>query len=200
MAPRAEADQPPVGEDDPVLVTRSNPADADNWLTIQFKDRSNFYNDNVIPVFDQGMIDLYGRRDGETLPGNTFCNAQAAPIADQLFLQRRIYVRNTYRFKLGWQFALFEPMDVVLVTEPAAELYQQPVRSPHRGGSERRPDDRGRGDPGRRLGTAVFCPVGGGRFRRPDLYRRPAAAELAEGTFAVRLNLPALPASPEPMD
>lgn len=123
-----EGGDPQTGEDDPVIITRSNPADADNWLSMQFSDRSNFYDENTLAVFDQGMIDLYGRRDGEALPGKIFCDPNAAAVSAQLFLQRRIYIRNTYRFKLGWQFALLEPMDIVLISEASASLDQQPVR------------------------------------------------------------------------
>lgn len=126
--PRSDADdEPQAGEDDPVIPTRVNPADRANWLTIQYKDRNNFYNDNTLSVFDQGHIDLYGRRDGETLPGKCFCSPQAAQISAQLFLQRGLYV-DTVRFKAGWQHALIEPMDVVLLTDPGLGFAQLPFR------------------------------------------------------------------------
>jgi hypothetical protein len=126
--PKSEdSEEPQTGEDDPVILTRHNPADRDNWLTIQYKDRSNYYNDNVIPVFDQGFIDQYGRRDGETLPGKCFCSPGAAQISAQLILQRKLYVDNV-RFKTGWQHGLIEPMDIVLLTEASAGLVQAPFR------------------------------------------------------------------------
>jgi len=126
--PRAEdSEEPQTGEDDPVIMTRHNPADRDNWLTIQYKDRSNYYNDNVIPVFSQGHIDAYGRRDGETLPGKCFCSPGAAQISAQLILQRKLYV-DTCKFKLGWQYGLLEPMDLVLLTDPAAGFTEAPFR------------------------------------------------------------------------
>ena len=43
-------------------------------------------------------------------------------------LQRRLYVRNTYKFKLGWKYALLEPMDIVLITDAALGLSGAAVR------------------------------------------------------------------------
>ena len=43
-------------------------------------------------------------------------------------LQRRLYVRNTYKFKLGIRYALLEPMDIVLLTDSALGLGGAAVR------------------------------------------------------------------------
>jgi hypothetical protein len=43
-------------------------------------------------------------------------------------LQRRLYVRNTYKFKLGIRYALLEPMDIVLITDGTLGLITAPVR------------------------------------------------------------------------
>jgi hypothetical protein len=117
-------------QDDPILLTRSNPADAVNWLTIEYLDRSNFYNATTLPVFDQGAIDTYGRRTGDNLNGHAFCNAGGAQVSAQLQLQRQQYVRNTYKFRLGWQYGLLEPMDIVLLSGRCGDHYLdlQPVR------------------------------------------------------------------------
>ncbi|HEV2100668.1 MAG TPA: phage tail protein [Stellaceae bacterium] len=125
-----EGSGPEPGADDPIIVTRANPADAVNWLTIEYKDRSNFYNSNIIAVFDQGSIDLYGRRTGDNLNGKAFVNATSAQISAQLLLQRSQYIRNTYKFQLGWKYGLLEQMDIVLLTGRAGDSYlqQQPVR------------------------------------------------------------------------
>jgi hypothetical protein len=45
-----------------------------------------------------------------------------------LLLQRRAYVRNTYRFKLGWRYALLEPMDIVQLTDSTLGLDNKAVR------------------------------------------------------------------------
>jgi hypothetical protein len=126
--PHQDGAGPTPGDDDPVLVTRTNPADAVNWLEIEYTERDNYYNVTMIPVFDQSAIDLYGLRTGENLPGKAFCNATAAQISAQIYLQRLLYVRNYYKWKLGWQFCRLEPMDIVLLTDGVAGLNQQAVR------------------------------------------------------------------------
>ncbi len=53
--------------------------------------------------------------------------ATSAAIAAQLLLQRRAYIRNSYKFKLGWRYALLEPMDIVLLTDAALGLVGKAV-------------------------------------------------------------------------
>ena len=42
--------------------------------------------------------------------------------------KRRAYIRNSYKFKLGWRYALLEPMDIVLLTYVALGLVGKAVR------------------------------------------------------------------------
>ncbi len=87
---------------DPVLLTRSDPAQATNWLSVEYMDASNSYNLQIIAAFDQGTIDAYGLRTEPSIQAHEFTNPTSATISAQLMLQRRLYVRNTYQFKLGW--------------------------------------------------------------------------------------------------
>jgi hypothetical protein len=117
---------PEVGQDDPIIVTRTNPADAFNWFSIEYLDRDNFYNSTILAVYDQGAIDQYGLRIGNSLPGKCFASATSAQVAAQLVLQRSQYIRNSpYKFQIGWDKALLEPMDIVLLTGKAGDLYLQ---------------------------------------------------------------------------
>lgn len=122
--------EPLTNEDDPILLTRSNPADAINWVKIEYSERANSYNTTIIAEFDQGSIDAYGLRTGDNLSGKAFCNQTSAQAACRLALQRILYVRNSYKFKLGWKYALLEPMDIVLLTGRSGDRYLigQPVR------------------------------------------------------------------------
>lgn len=117
-----------AGASDPVLLTRNDPAQATNWLSVEYMDSANNYNPQLIPVFDQGMIDSYGLRSEPPVQAHGFTNPASATIAAQLLLQRKLYVRNTYKFKLGWRYALLEPMDIVLLTDNALGLLAAPVR------------------------------------------------------------------------
>jgi hypothetical protein len=117
-----------AGATDPVLLSRSDPAQASNWLSIEYMDASNSFNPQVITTFDQGMIDQHGLRTEPSIQAHGFTNPTSATISAQLMLQRRLYVRNTYRFKLGWKYVQLEPMDIVLITDAALGLAAAPVR------------------------------------------------------------------------
>jgi hypothetical protein len=121
--PHQDGSDPELGQDDPILVTRTNPADAFNWYSIEYLDRANYYNSTILAVYDQGMIDQYGLRIGDSLPGKCFANAGSAQVSAQLLLQRTLYIRNTYKFQIGWDKALLEPMDIVLLTGSAGDAY-----------------------------------------------------------------------------
>ena len=104
--------------DDPVHIARSTPADANNMIEVECLDRSNNYNTTIVEAFDQASIDLYGVRRDTSLKANAIVDATyAAPIAAQLLLQRSLYFRNTYTFRLGWKYCLLEPMDLVQISD-----------------------------------------------------------------------------------
>jgi len=129
--PRQDGAVPTPGDDDPIMIMRSNPADADNWISMEYMDRQNFYNSTTITAYDQGAIDTYKLRIGDSLPGRAFCNQYSAQISIQLLMQRRLYIRNSQiKFQLGWRFALLEPMDMVTLTGFSGDVYlnEYPVR------------------------------------------------------------------------
>jgi hypothetical protein len=113
---------------DPVVLSRADPAQASNWLSVEYMDAVNSYNPQLIAAFDQGMIDRYGLRTEASIQAHEFTNPVSATISAQLMLQRRLYVRNAYKFKLGWRYALLEPMDIVLISDAALGLVEAPVR------------------------------------------------------------------------
>lgn len=116
------------GGSDPVIVTRKDPATMTNWLNLEYYDSSNSYNPAIVPVFDQGLIDQYGIRSEPPVQAHEFTNVTSATLSAQLQLQRKAYIRNTYKFKVGWRYALLEPMDIVLLTDSALGLAAAPVR------------------------------------------------------------------------
>ena len=46
----------------------------------------------------------------------------SALISGQLMLQRAVYIRNTYKFRLSWECCLLDPMDLVTVTDAVLGL------------------------------------------------------------------------------
>ncbi len=114
--------------DDPVQIIRADPYSLPNWLSLEIRGRNDNYNTGPIAAFDQSMIDRFGLRVGSTVTAHEICNVGIAQTAAQLILQRGLYIRNTYKFKLGEEFCLLEPMDLVQLTDAAIGLNATTVR------------------------------------------------------------------------
>jgi hypothetical protein len=126
--PKIDTEEVITGEDDPVIIHRANPADAINWMSMEYLDRENDYDKTLIPQFDQGSIDLYGVKTEPAIQGNCFCDERPATISLRLLLQRELYARNTYEFQVGWKYSRLEQMDIVLLTDVGLGLNEHPVR------------------------------------------------------------------------
>ncbi|MDB5358842.1 MAG: hypothetical protein JWO51_139 [Rhodospirillales bacterium] len=116
------------GTSDPVQVTRKDPADCKNWVKLEILDRTNAYATDPVEVKDQAQIDLYGALPADQFTAHEICDPNVAKIAAQLILQRSVYIRNTYKFTLGWEYVLLEPMDLVTLTDSVLGLNKAPVR------------------------------------------------------------------------
>ena len=72
---------------------------------------------------------MYGPRVGSTVTAHEICDEfTVAPTVAQLILQRALYVRAKYTFKLAWEFCLLEPMDVVSINDANLGLQAASVR------------------------------------------------------------------------
>ncbi|OUY06994.1 phage tail protein [Acinetobacter populi] len=117
-----------MDEDEPVRVKRSRDTDAYNHVQIEYINRNNQYNTETVEAKDQANIEMYGLRTEDSVKYDFFCEPKIARHAAQLRLQRQLYVRNQYEFRLGWNHCLLEPMDIVTLTDPSLGLNQFPVR------------------------------------------------------------------------
>ncbi len=113
---------------DPVEVVRSDPFTAKNWVTLETLDRGNQYNAAPVDVWDQNAIELYGLHRDSSITAHEFCDANVAQISAQLILQRRLYIRNSYQFKLSFEYCLLEPMDLVTITDAGLGMSNVAVR------------------------------------------------------------------------
>ncbi len=115
--------------DDPVQVSRSSPADAMNYVVLECLDRAYGYNTQIVEVFDQASVDLYGVRKDTSIKARAICDpALCGQVVAQLVLQRNLAYRNTYTFRLGWNYCLLEPMDLVAISDSYLGLANQVVR------------------------------------------------------------------------
>lgn len=118
---------PGAAGDLPVKVTRSNPQDAYNQVQAEYLDAAHDYNVAVAEAKDLASIDQLGLRPASPERYHAAKSAEVATWIAQHRLQRKLYVRNTYRFRLGWRHARLEPMDAVTLTEPLLGLDHEPV-------------------------------------------------------------------------
>lgn len=116
------------GAEDPVTVERKTNADAFNQIQVEYLDRDNDYNVAIAEVKDQANIEQYGLRPKDAVKMHGICDGKVAQKVAQQLLQRALYVRNEYEFKLGWKYCLLEPMDIVALTDAGLGLDKTPVR------------------------------------------------------------------------
>lgn len=116
------------GDEDPILVTRSTPADAWNQVHVEFRDRAQDYNIAIAEAKDSANIDAYGLRTNDPIQLHFITTYAVAQQVAQAILQRKLYIRNTYQFRLGWKYCRLEPMDAVTLTDTLLGLSQYRVR------------------------------------------------------------------------
>lgn len=163
------------GDDDPVQIERKDPYAAFNVQQIEIAERANGYNSTTVTAWDQNSIEVSGRREGSTVTAHEICDKAIAQKVAQLILQREIYIRNTYSFRLSFEYCLLEPMDVVTLTDRALGLSNTPVRILSiEEGDDGILDVTGEEFP-EGAGTAIAYPVEGARERGIDRNVVPSA-------------------------
>jgi len=114
--------------DPPLMVDIEDQSDAYNLVQLEYLDRTNQYNMAIALASDAANIAQYGARRQDPTTVHVICDPSVAAICAQLYLQRTLYVRAQYKFKLGWMFALLEPGDIVELTDVGLGLIDYPVR------------------------------------------------------------------------
>jgi len=69
-----------------------------------------------------------GTKTGSSVTMHMITRRAHARVISRILAQRSVYVRNTYKFKLGWKYILLEPMDLVTITDPKLGLNKFVVR------------------------------------------------------------------------
>jgi len=114
--------------EDPVLLDRTSPADAFNQQSLIFSNRANDYNEEPVEAKDQSAIETYGLRTADPVQASEITEKSVGRFVVQQILQRTLYTRATYQFALPWQFALLEPMDLLLINDTGLGLISERVR------------------------------------------------------------------------
>lgn len=116
------------GDEDVIVVNRKTPADAFNRVQIEFSNRDSDYNPDLGEAKDPANIAQYGLRPRDPIQMRWITRRSMADQVADLVMRRDLYIRNEYSFRLGWRFAMLEPMDIVTLTHAPAGLLLAPVR------------------------------------------------------------------------
>jgi hypothetical protein len=103
--------------EDPVTITRKNPNECYNQLTVEFENRANDYNGDTKEAKNDDDILSTRLRPAPKVSLPMIKDPDVARTIAQLRQQREQFVVNQYGFKLGWKFSLLEPMDLVTLTD-----------------------------------------------------------------------------------
>lgn len=112
----------------PVKVRRKPTADAYNQLHVEFRNRANEYNIEPAEAKDLGNISAFGLRVADPVRLHSICETTVANKVANALVQRKLYIRNEYEFRLCWRHCLLEPMDIVTLTHAPLGLDHFQVR------------------------------------------------------------------------
>ena len=117
------------GDKDPLQVERVDVFSLPTIQRIEVCNRGNQYGAQPVEARDQSQIEIFGPRVGPTIMAHEICDPFViGPIVAQAILQRELYVRTKFSFKLSWEYCLLDPMDVVTITDANLGLSNYPVR------------------------------------------------------------------------
>lgn len=117
-----------LDQDEPVRVIRNASADAYNQVQVEYVNRQNQYNAEIAEAKDQTAIDTYGLLTAEPVAAHEIARTEVARAVAQIKLQRALFIRNEYEFRLGWKYALVEPTDILTLTDASLGMDKVPVR------------------------------------------------------------------------
>ena len=114
---------------DPVQAQRVDPFSLPTIQRVECQSRDNQYGATPIEARDQSQIELYGARVGSAIQAHEICDEVViGAIVAQTILQRQLYVRTKFVFRLSWEYCLLDPMDIVTITDANLGLSAFPVR------------------------------------------------------------------------
>jgi hypothetical protein len=117
------------GNKDPVQVERADVFSLPTIQRVEVLARDNQYAAIPVEARDQSQIEIFGPRVGSTIQAHEVCDEYLmGPLIAQTILQRELYVRTKFTFKLSWEYCLLDPMDIVSITDANLGLSNYPVR------------------------------------------------------------------------
>lgn len=102
----------------PITFTRKDPLEVYNTVRVDFKDRTNFFNDVPAEAKDEVHAELYGPKVDNIGLADEFSLATYANLSATMQLRRNISIMNNYAWKMGPLWGWLVPMIMVNIPDP----------------------------------------------------------------------------------
>ncbi len=106
-------------DEDPITYNRKDPMQVYNTVRLDFRDRTNFFNDNVAEAKDEAHIQLIGPRVDNIGRAEEFTLGVYAQTSATLQLRRNIAIMREFTWKMSALWGWLDPMDIVSIPDPA---------------------------------------------------------------------------------
>jgi hypothetical protein len=111
--------KPQNKEDDPITYSRKDPMQVYNTVRVDYRDRNNFFNDNVAEAKDEAHINLIGPRVDNIGKADEFTLGAFAQLSATVQLRRNIAIMREFTWRMSPMWGWLDPMDIVEIPDPA---------------------------------------------------------------------------------
>lgn len=110
-----------------VSYSRKDSSEIYNRISVEFLNRANAYEKEIVNYQDNDDIKDFGVRQASTTQAHyLYTKTRAVRLAEELYRKNK-YERVKYTFKLDWAFCRLEPGDLVTLNDPLMGIENQPA-------------------------------------------------------------------------
>lgn len=110
-----------------VSYSRKDSSEIYNRISVEFLNRANAYEKEIVNYQDNDDIKDFGARQASTTQAHyLYTKTRAVRLAEGLYRKNK-YERVKYTFKLDWAFCRLEPGDLVMLNDPLMGIENQPA-------------------------------------------------------------------------
>lgn len=110
-----------------VSYSRKDSSEIYNRISVEFLNRANAYEKEIVNYQDNDDIKDFGVRQASTTQAHyLYTKTRAVRLAEELCRKNK-YERVKYTFKLDWTFCRLEPGDLVILNDPLIGIENQPA-------------------------------------------------------------------------
>lgn len=110
-----------------ISYARKESSEVYNRISVEFLNRSNGYEKEIVNYQDNDDIKEHGVRQASTVSAHyLYTKTRAVKLAEELCRKNK-YERVKYTFKLDWAFCRLEPGDLVMLNDSTMGIEDQPA-------------------------------------------------------------------------